>query len=713
MLTLIVDINDLRQPFVFSGDTVTVGRNEDNDLRVGSRFVSQHHCRLEKIARGWKVVDLSSQNGTRVNGEEITQKILKTGDRLEVGHVPIWVEEAPDELTESLDPEGDEATPVPLGDVTISARSGSGVRGALEDDLRTIFLEFRKNFGDERGLLEIERAVTESTGRLFPRPAFSAPTNASRLVEIAQAITSELNLKRLLALILDSVVEITEAERGFVILSEDRNRMKVKVARNFDQESVTRADDKFSHSIAEEVLRDGQTIMSTAAQQDRRFESFDSVNLLKLRSVLCLPLKLRDRTIGTLYLDHRFKTGAFKDSELALIESFCAQAAIAIENARLYEENRAAEEELKIRKQEVDELNSMLGEKLRDKDFELDQYRSHAPRKDDFEYDYSFIVGESPRMMAIFQLLERVIPSDVPVLIAGESGTGKELIAKAVHVNGPRAKKPFVKENCAAIPETLLESELFGYKKGAFTGADRDKAGLLQQADGGTLFLDEIGEMSLDMQKKLLRVLQEQEFRPVGGRETVKVDVRLVTATNKQLKKSVEEGSFREDLLYRINVITLEMPPLRDRLEDVPLLLEHFLQHFAQRSNVPAKRVDDIALRFLLQYHWPGNVRELENEVQRACAIGGAILSRDDFSPDVVAGEVATPREGDETANWKEIVKMTAHQKEREIILKSLEENDWKKSGAARALGISRPTLDGKIRTFGLAPYIKRGKSGR
>ncbi|MEZ6197961.1 MAG: sigma 54-interacting transcriptional regulator [Planctomycetota bacterium] len=712
MLTLIVDLNDIRQQFTFAGDAVTIGRNDDNDLRVGSRFVSQHHCRLERIAKGWKVVDLSSQNGTRVNGEEVTQKILKRGDRLEVGHVPIWVDEAPEELTESLGPVGDEATPVPLFDVTITARGTGGERGALDDNLAEVLRAYRKTFGDEKGLLEVERAVSSVTAKLFPRAAFSTPSNAQRLMEVSQAIGSELNLKRLLALIMDAVIEITEAERGFLILVDEGGKMKVKVARNFDHESVTRADEKFSHSIAEEVARDGQSIMSTAAQQDRRFATFESVNMLKLRSVLCLPLKLRDRVIGILYLDHRFKTGAFKAAELSLIESFCSQASVAIENARLYEENKRAEEELRVRKAEVEELSSIVSAAAKDREVEIDQFRSHAPRKADFKYDYDFIVGSSPRMMEIFQLLERVIPSDVPVLVSGESGTGKELIARAIHVNGPRARRPFIKENCAAIPETLLESELFGYKKGAFTGADRDKAGLLQQADGGTLFLDEIGEMSLDMQKKMLRVLQEQEFRPVGGRETVKVDVRLVTATNRNLRDAVKEGLFREDLFYRINVIGIEMPPLRERLEDIAPLVEFFLGRFGERAGGKAKRVDDIALKHLLQYHWPGNVRELENEVQRACAIGGDILGKDDFSPDVMAGEILPSREGGKDALWKDIVKMTAHQKEREIILRALEENDWKKSAAARELGISRPTLDGKIRTFGLTAYIKRGKAG-
>ncbi|MEE9392930.1 MAG: sigma 54-interacting transcriptional regulator [Planctomycetota bacterium] len=711
MLHLVVEVSGIRQQFSFAGDAVTMGRNEDNDLRIGSRFVSQHHCRLEKLDKGWKLIDLSSQNGTRVNGEEVSQKILKSGDCVEIGHVPIWVGEAPDEVTESLEPGIDEVTPTAQREVVISARSGGGTRGALSEELEKVLVEFRKHYGDERGLVELERVIVEITERLFPRRAFSMPTNAVRLMEVTKALNSELDLKRCLTLIMDAVIQLTDAERGFLILVDDNTAPKVKLARNFDQESVTKADMKFSRSLVDEVLKTGQPVVSSSAQNDRRFSAFESVGMLKLRSVLCLPFRVRGRTIGLIYLDHRFRSGAFTGVEFEFIEAFTDQAAIAIENARLYERNKKAEGELRQRSQEIDELNSVLNTKIREQEIDVESFRSHAPKKADFEFDYDFIIGDSPRMMEIFQLLERVIPSDVPILVTGESGTGKELIARAIHINSERSKNTFVKENCAAIPETLLESELFGYKKGAFTGADRDKTGLLQRADKGTLFLDEIGDISLDIQKKLLRVLQEQEFRPVGGHETIKVDVRFVTATNRDLRAAVAAGGFREDLYYRINVIGIEMPPLRERLEDIPKLVEFFLELFAKKQKKAKKSIDSLALKHLLQYHWPGNVRELENEVQRACAIGGEIISKDDFSKDVTAGELVSSSDSGDTHLWKDIVKLTAHQKEREIILKALEENGWKKATAAKALGISRPTLDGKIKIFGLTPYIKRGKA--
>ncbi len=713
MVTLIVENAGRRQPFVFPRDVVTIGRHEDNDLRVGSRFVSQHHCKLEKLAKGWKIVDLKSQNGTRVNGVEVTQKMLKQGDRVEIGHVNIWLEEAPDEHTEPLQVEADELTPAQIDAPVISSRGEGGARGTLAEDLHRLLIAYRKSFGDERGLIEFEQAVTDDSARVFPRAAFSTPADAARLLEITKAINSELNLKRCLTLIIDSMIALTDAERGFLILHEDGGRMKVNVARNFDRESVSKAEIKFSRSIADDVGRTGKAVISTSAQEDQRFDAFQSVENLKLRSVLCVPFRLRDRVIGVLYLDHRFRKGAFTRKELELVESFADPAAIAIENARLYEENQRNQEELIERQREVDELNAILRSNLEEKEIELARFRSHAPQKAEFGFDYSFIIGDSPRMLEIFQLLERVIPADVPVLVTGESGTGKELIAKAIHVNSDRKDRPFVKENCAAIPETLLESELFGYKKGAFTGADRDKIGLFQQANGGTLFLDEIGEMSVDMQKKLLRVLQENEIRPVGGHETIKIDVRLVSASNRNLKDEIGEGRFREDLFYRLNVIAIEMPPLRERLEDIPLLVDHFLQRAAAQMKAEKKSIDESAMRQLFAYHWPGNVRELENEIQRACAIGGEVIGPDDFSQDIRAAKPSHATvSGKKESHWKDIVKMTAHQKEREMILKALEEANWKKAAAARALEISRPTLDAKIKTFGLEPYLRRGKGG-
>jgi serine/threonine-protein kinase PknK len=298
-----------------------------------------------------------------------------------------------------------------------------------------------------------------------------------------------------------------------------------------------------------------------------------SVSDLHLRSVLAVPLAVKGQVVGTIYVDHRLRKGVFGDDELALVLDFAEQGAIAIENARVVSE-------LRRREQQVQSLNRRLERELRvqeaalsDARVELKESRQAAALR----YDYQQIVGQSPCMLDLFRLLDRVTDTSLPVVIEGESGTGKELVARAIHFHGLRKERAFVSENCAAIPETLLESTLFGHARGAFTGADRDARGLFTIADGGTLFLDEVAEMSPAMQGKLLRVLQDGEFHRVGGEKSEKVDVRVLVATNKNLADMVESGKFRKDLFYRLSVVRLHLPPLRERREDIPLLLRHFL----------------------------------------------------------------------------------------------------------------------------------------
>ncbi len=706
---LFVDQGSRRELHAFPGPAVTIGRADDNDLRILSRLVSQHHCRIEPAGDQVRVVDLNSRNGTWVNGEQAGQRTLSPGDRIEIGPVTLWFEEAPEEITTTLDPDADLETPTPSGAVTVTARTGSGLAGELEERLRTVFMEYQKSFGDERGLVEIERGVRDASARLFPKPAFAEPVEAQKLFEINKAILSELNLDRCLALILDTSVRLTEAERGFVILRTEPDGIRVRIARNFDQEAIQRADFKFSRSIAEEVVRTGVPVLSHSAQDDRRFDESRSVAELRLRSILCVPFQVRGRVIGALYLDNRFKSGIFTERERSLLERLADQAAIAIENARLYAENLAAREEIEKSRAELIELNRILETRLRERETELHAIRTEALAAENFRHDYSAIIGRSAGMIGVFRLLDKVVSSDMRVLILGESGTGKELIARAIHENSPRRDGPFVKENCAAIPETLLESELFGYRRGAFTGANQDKTGLFEEAHRGTIFLDEIGETSLEMQKKLLRTLQESEVRPVGARAPIRIDVRVIAASNRDLKRLVEEGRFRDDLYYRLNEISVQIPPLRERLEDIPALIEHFLAKWAAKSadrGEAPRTIDPLAIEALMSYHWPGNVRELENEIQRACALSGPIITVADLSSEITAGREFRLPSG--AGDLRDIVRRTASQKEREIILRTLEETGWKKSLAARKLGISRPTLDGRIRQFGLEEHFRR-----
>ncbi len=315
-------------------------------------------------------------------------------------------------------------------------------------------------------------------------------------------------------------------------------------------------------------------------------------------------------------------------------------------------------------------------------------------------FDRGNLIGRSEAMVKLLETVAQVAPSEATVLITGESGTGKELIAGALHHNSGRRDGPFIKMNCAAVTETLLESELFGHEKGAFTGAHRRKEGRFRQADGGSLFLDEVSEMSLAMQAKLLRVLQEREITRVGGEEVVFVDVRLVAATNKNLLEEIDAGRFREDLYYRLNVVSLRVPPLRDRREDIPLLAQHFLKEFAEKNHKPIKGYTPQAMDCLLKHAWPGNVRELMNVVERA-----VVLSRADYldQPDLPplggqgAGAAAEPPQGIPSD-------LPLEEVERMSILQTLESAGGNKSETARRLGITRRTLHKKLKKYGVMP---------
>ena len=311
------------------------------------------------------------------------------------------------------------------------------------------------------------------------------------------------------------------------------------------------------------------------------------------------------------------------------------------------------------------------------------------------QFDRRNIIGRSAAMEKLMETVLLVAASDATVLITGKSGTGKELIAGAIHYNSPRRDGPFVKINCAAITETLLESELFGHEKGSFTGADRKKEGKFRQADGGTLFLDEVSEMSLAMQVKLLRVVQEREVTRVGGDEVLAVDVRVITATNKNLEKEAADGRFRQDLYYRINVVSIEVPPLVERKEDIPLLAQHFLSVFSEKNQKKIKGFSPQAMNLMLKYDWPGNIRELMNVVERAVVLSrGEFLDDGDLSIHERAGNLPVTDAG-ESVSLEDVEKNT--------IMKTLDRAGGNKSEAARLLGITRKTLRDKLKKYGIA----------
>jgi transcriptional regulator with GAF, ATPase, and Fis domain len=436
-------------------------------------------------------------------------------------------------------------------------------------------------------------------------------------------------------------------------------------------------------------------VVTIDAAGDDRFREALSVSDLHLRSVLAVPLVIKGKAAGTIYVDHRLRKGAFDQEDVRLVLDFAEQAAIAVENARLLGELRRRERQVEALNRRLEAELAAGREEISGIKLELRENREALAVR----YDYRNIVGRTPRMLELFRLIDRITDTALPVVIQGESGTGKELVARAIHANGPRRDRPFVGENCAAIPETLLESTLFGYVRGAFTGAEHDTRGLFEVADGGTLFLDEVGEMSPAMQGKLLRVLQEGEIRRVGSERTKKVDVRIVAATNRDLGRMVEEGKFRRDLFFRLNVAAVMLPPLRDRRDDIPLMIEHFLAKLAKRSGrAEPKPIDPAALARLTAYRWPGNVRELENEVTRADALSGARIGAADLAPRIGATEDAGVVAAEDHDSLT--LKPRVERLERGLVREALGRSGNNQTKAAELLGLSRFGLQKKLKRY-------------
>jgi len=422
---------------------------------------------------------------------------------------------------------------------------------------------------------------------------------------------------------MDAMITLTRAQRGFLILL-DGERLLFKVRRNIDRQTLKGPFCEVSENVIRSVVKTGEIFASANAVEDPRLLNYPSVQALGLRSILAVPFRFRKETVGAVYLDNRTSSDSFAEANLAVIRSFAAMASQAILVAELVTR-------LKHRMRQLDQLNRKLKDENRLQSAQIrrkDQHIAQAERQLQRRYSYDNIIGNGPAMQRVFNVLDHVIPQESTALVTGETGTGKELIARAIHYLGPRKDKPFVPLNCAAIPESLLESELFGHAKGAFTGAASQKMGLAQLADGGTLFLDEIGEMSPPLQAKLLRMIQEGEVRPVGDVRSAKVDVRLIAATNRDLRLMAEEGAFRKDLYYRLSVICIHVPPLRERLEDIPSLVQAISTRLQQDKKLAHRPFEADALEPLLRYSWPGNVRELENMVERLLTFSASKVTK-------------------------------------------------------------------------------------
>ena len=528
-----------------------------------------------------------------------------------------------------------------------------------------------------------------ATPALKPRPLQANPSDAIepyfRLLSFNARIINEPKLERILPAAMDIALSLSGAERGFLLL-ESAGEFEVAISRNLDGDEIPRANLKYSLTIAREVTQTQAPVLTAHAIKDQRFSAAMSVQDLDLSSVLCVPLLHREEVMGALYLDHRYKHDAFEPEMVRLMRAFADQLVLALQGAQRLQELEDEKQQHEQARRQVEELLAEKEGLLKDLETQcqtLSQRIESNQASLELKYRYENIVADSPGMRRVLMLVDRVVEHTIPVVILGESGTGKEVIARAVHFNGPRADQAFIAFNCGAISENLIESELFGYQKGAFTGADRDHQGLFVAANKGTLFLDELGEMPLTMQVKLLRALQDQRVRPIGATHTIPIDVRIIAATNRDLAALVREGRFREDIFYRLAGITIELPPLRERREEIPRLVQHFLSELGN-----SKDISPAALNLLSGAPWPGNVRHLENVIRAASALAqGPKIEPEDLYPLIKTRTTMAPpilpqrKRGRRPKATRERVEMAlkAHQGER--------------AATARALGVSTRTL--------------------
>ena len=489
--------------------------------------------------------------------------------------------------------------------------------------------------------------------------------NLNALLKISRIVHAIRDLEELQAQLLDLIFDVVPAGRGAILLSDGEGPefTSMYARTRQDGEQLVRV----SRTIARKVMKENVAILGVDITSSGNFREVESLVASHVRSLVCVPLSVFQRMIGCIYLDNTSVANRFHEDHLQLMAGVAGISAVALDNAR--------------RLQWLEQENLRLTTEVRQ--------------------DQS-LVGEGTRMKDVFQFLARAAPSDSTVLIEGESGTGKELVAKALHRNSPRANKPFVAINCAAIPETLLEDDLFGHEKGAFTGAATQKKGRFEIADGGVVFLDEIGELAPSLQVKLLRVLQEREFERVGGTHPIKVNIRLIAATNRDLEDAVKKNEFRQDLYYRLAVVSVTMPPLRERREDIPMLTRHFVQKHAMRCRVKARPISREAMAALVNYEWPGNVRELENAIERALVMGSSDMVLLEDLPESLL-EQRAPEEFDE---GKYHASVKEHKKR--LILDAVEQTRGNYVEAAGILGVHPNYLHRLIRNLQLKDEINQ-----
>jgi transcriptional regulator with GAF, ATPase, and Fis domain len=654
------------------GESVTIGRGPTNAIVVKDERCSRGHAEVFQARGAWQLRDLDSRNGTMVSGTRLAGDYeLQPGDIIQIGNshlafVHDLAEAFPDtsmllKSSRSVDGNGTVA-----GLVIPSGPEEESVFEAFEPTMITHRRD-QSRFLDAPELEEAEHAGSK-IGRA-----------AAKLCKLAFELAKSTDVISLANVALDGLFEGTNVDAGAMLL---RVRDASGARRGEELEVVASRSDsshnyhRVSNFLAATVMRDGQAVMARNVMDDSQLGNRDSRGEILATSVICAPVRMEGELLG---LVHLYSTDPERPTDPEDLEFTLAVAdtvGVALEN-------------LNKRQELAENLNQIQTENV--------QLREQLGVQ-------SEIVGASDVMNRVSQQIGRAAPSRATVLIRGESGVGKELVARAVHFSSPRKKGPFICLNCAALSESLLESELFGHEKGAFTGATERKIGKFEQAHKGTLMLDEIGEMSPTIQAKFLRVLEGHAFERVGGAEQIKVDVRVIAATNRDLEKDVAEGKFRRDLYFRLHVLEIVVPGLRKRPEDIPLLAEYFLRKFNEETGRKLKGYTPRAMEELLRYRWPGNVREMKNVIERAVVLArGEYVDHDDLvlSRLTTAGDTEMGYEAPTPARFQP---ESLADVEKAHILRTLTATAWNKSKTASILGIERSTLDRKIRRYSLEP---------
>ena len=654
------------------GRTVTIGRAATNHIVIKDERASRNHAEVFLSRGQWTVRDLESRNGTFVGAEQVRGDYpLTPGEIVRIAHCQMAY--VLDVALAFAEPAAGGPLPqrVPTGEETVTnmaAVAANDSRELSDDNVLG---------GDEAPLITHRRGQTKFLGPIVTAGEAAVPRvgqAATKLCKLAFDLASQTDIAAVAKMALDGVFDGTQIDAGAVLLVPRdfqgpavAGALQIVASRSDREPSYHRV----SSFVAETVLKDGEAVLARNIEGDSRFAGRDSKGDIHATSVICAPIRHEKKVVG---LIHAYSTTSDRipdPDDLEFTLAVADNVALALKNLSRQQE---LAENLSQTRSEVQQLRKQLGTE-------------------------SEIVGNSPVLAGVQQQIMRAAPSRATVLIRGESGVGKELVARAMHYASPRKKGPFVCLNCAALTETLLESELFGHERGAFTGATERKIGKFEAAHQGTLMLDEIGEMSPTIQAKFLRVLEGHPFERVGGSTPIKVDVRVIAATNRDLEKAVAQGSFRRDLYFRLRVVELEVPPLRRRGEDIPELAQYFFQRYNTETGRRLRGFSPDAVDMMQRYRWPGNVRELKNVVERA-----VVLARGDFIEvdDLALSSLATASESGEagalTKNMYEPISL--EEVERRHILATLRATSWNKSRTATILGIERSTLDRKIRRY-------------